>query len=484
MLSYTLYLLAQDPVAADPSVEPQPGIDAPAPATAAPATESAQPEPPPAQDQAEAKARLERVERDNAELRARLDDMDVSQAETSRRVDGLLPLTGRIGGYIDAGFFWAAGGGSGIRSDIGNLVFPEYDGRVPDSWVFMGDPLSTAINSRGEPADTGDSRAVAFDSIDSRGKASFALNALNLSLFTGVGRHVTVHGLVDFAPRNRDVSDPDGVALGDFVDVKLGYMTYMAPVRRWDLELSVGKIDPVFGYEYRVQESPDRTTVTPSLLCRYTCGRPIGLKARAKFLPRRSLVVALSVTNGSSMTEGFGLHDEIDRNNFKTLAGRTSFVLPVGAGLELGASGSFGAQDVQAEDNVYHWQAGADLHLDWRGIELTGEFVKGRAPGRTTVGEENCSAAPCLRYTGAYGLFGYRALNWLMPYVRADWRDALHESGASFVYAAKLVRITPGVRFELGTHVILKLEYTHNRELGPIPQFPNDVATSSVVAHF
>jgi hypothetical protein len=156
----------------------------------------------------------------------------------------------------------------------------------------------------------------------------------------------------------------------------------------------------------------------------------------------------------------------------------------VGAGLELGGSGSFGAQDLQAADDVHHWQAGADAHLDWRGLEVTGEFVKGRARGRSAAGEPPCGVAPCLRYMGAYGLVGYRVLNWLMPFARVDWRDALHEHGADFVYVSQLVRFTPGLRFETGEHVIVKLEYTLNRELGRIPQFDNDIVTSSLVAHF
>ena len=83
---------------------------------------------------------------------------------------------------------------------------------------------------------------------------------------------------------------------------------------------------------------------------------------------------------------------------------------------------------------------------------------------------------------GAYGQIGYRWNNWLIPYARVDWRDALHEAGASFVYISELVRATGGLRFELGTHVTIKAEYTVNRELGRIPQFPNDIFTSSMVA--
>jgi hypothetical protein len=81
-------------------------------------------------------------------------------------------------------------------------------------------------------------------------------------------------------------------------------------------------------------------------------------------------------------------------------------------------------------------------------------------------------------------LAGYHIARWVMPYVRTDWRDALHQGGASFVYIAKLVRVTSGLRFDLSPHVVVKAEYTVNAELGRIPQFRNDVFTSSMVARF
>jgi hypothetical protein len=433
----------------------------------------------------------ERLHEDNARLREegekldeRVESLERKQQATRRDLDGLLPLAGRLGGYLDVGAFWAAGNGSGVRPDTGHAVFPQYDGVLPDSWVLMGDPLSTQVNSRGDPADTGESLAVTFDPVDSRGKSSFIANAINLDLTSSVGKRVLLEGMVDLMPRNRDVSNPDGRFLGDYVDVKLAYVGYMVPTRRFELDLYGGKIDPVFGYEYRIQESPDRITVTPSLACRYTCGRQLGFKARAKFLPSRALVLAASLTNGSSFQEGFGFANEIDTNHFKTVAARLSYRFDVGAGLELGASGQFGAQDLQSADDVYQWQYGFDAHLDVRGVELASEVVIGEVAGATAPGEPECGSAPCLHFKAVYGLIGYRALNWLMPYVRVDWRDALHRSGASFVYESKLVRVTPGVRFELGTHVAIKAEYTINRELGPIPQFDNDVVTTSVVTKF
>ena len=46
------------------------------------------------------------------------------------------------------------------------------------------------------------------------------------------------------------------------------------------------------------------------------------------------------------------------------------------------------------------------------------------------------------------------------------------------------MRATVGVRAEIGDAVILKAEYTYNHELGNIPQFPDDVLTTSLVVKF
>ncbi len=425
----------------------------------------------------------ERLQREIRVLRNEVAALREEQAATSEQVRSLLPLATRFSGYLDLGFFYVAGDGTGIRYDADNLIFPEYRGVVPDSWVFLGDPLATAINSRGDPADTGDSRAVTLNSINSNGKPSLIVNNVNLALFAGLTDSLQVNALIDFVPRGRNVSNPDGLFLGDYIDVKLAYAEYRVPLSTWGLSLYAGKFDSLLGYEYRVQESPDRITVTPSLICRYTCGRPIGLKARFSWLDNR-LSLAAALTNGSNFIEQFPFYDEIDSNYFQTGSGRLAYKFPVGAGLEIGVSGALGVQDQQADSSVLQWHYGFDLHLDIRGFELQAEWVQGRANGKSSVGAPPCDVAQCLDYKGAYGLAAYRFSNWLMPYVRVDYRQALHQSGASFVYGSDAVRFTGGLRFELGTHVIAKAEYTHVHEVGRLPDFPDDVFTSSLILKY
>jgi hypothetical protein len=199
-----------------------------------------------------------------------------------------------------------------------------------------------------------------------------------------------------------------------------------------------------------------------------------------------TLILNTAVTNGSSFSEMFPFYDEIDVNTFKTVSSRLSYRFPGAAHLELGASGAYGAQDFQTSDDVKQWHYGFDAHFDWHDIDLTGEFVQGHALGKTETGQLACNAAPCLTYKGAYGQVGYRVNNWLMPYVRWDWRDAIHEAGGmdGFVYVSQLMRGTLGTRLELGTNVIIKAEYTFNQELGRIPQIKNDVLTSAFVVKY
>ena len=107
--------------------------------------------------------------------------------------------------------------------------------------------------------------------------------------------------MIDFLPRDALLT---GAAFGDFIDVKLAYAKWerkLGPVR---FALSAGKFDALHGLEYRAQEANTRLTVTPSLLCRYTCGRAVGLKAQL-FLLDGALEAALALTNGSNQHELF-----------------------------------------------------------------------------------------------------------------------------------------------------------------------------------
>lgn len=443
-----------------------------------------EPAPPPAPEPpkpATEDPKLQELEQRLQKAEERIDQLEDDNKFLDDKVKDLLPLSGKISGYVDLGFFATTGNGAGTREDLINSYFPEYAGVVPGSWVFMGDPLSTAVNSRGEPADTGESRAITFDPIHSRGNSSFIVNEVNMQLFGAIGETAQLNASIGFVPRSRNISDPNGLFLGDFIDVKLAYGEWRPKIDAFQLTLQAGKFDSVLGYEYRALESPDRIGITPSLICRYTCGRPIGVKARARFFD--DLVIAnVAVTNGSHFSEGFDFSNETDQNEFKTVAGRLSSL--IAKKVEVGVSGAFGAQDWQPSDSVYQWHMGADVHVELRDLEATFELVHGRANGQTSMTGPHCDVAACIHYTGAYGQIAYHLTNTFIPYVRMDWRDAVHQSGDSFVYISDLMRATVGLRMEIGTRVILKIEATKNQELGRIPQFPDDVATSSLILRY
>ena len=85
-------------------------------------------------------------------------------------------LAREVSGYIDLGFFFSTGNGVGFLPDFRNRL----ESRFPDrSWLFLGDPWTTAVNSRNEPADSDGSFALPFDNIDSGGRATFLVNEIN-----------------------------------------------------------------------------------------------------------------------------------------------------------------------------------------------------------------------------------------------------------------------------------------------------------------
>src|SRR5262245_54867116 len=57
---------------------------------------------------------------ENARLKDQVAALENDVRALERRITPLFPLTGRVTGYLDFGFFHVAGDGSGIRSDTGN----------------------------------------------------------------------------------------------------------------------------------------------------------------------------------------------------------------------------------------------------------------------------------------------------------------------------------------------------------------------------
>jgi hypothetical protein len=453
--------------------EPEPVAPPEAPST--PPSEPPPPEPPPPEPPPSAPAPTAPTPE---ELAARIDELEDAQQklEAQQRrnaglrdqVKSLLPLTRFITVFADVGAFVVGGDGAGIRSDLDHVYYPQFRNLVPGQWVFMGDPLSTAINSLGEPADSSDSRELppSSETLHAGDHPSGIVNSLGLSIGKDVGHGFGVSGLTEFLPRPG----------GDQLDVELAYVSYR-PSDEVDFVISAGKIDSVLGVEYRNQDAPRRLDVTPSLICRYTCGRPIGVEAR---LVSGSLSASASVADRDSFDARFEASNELHPNALPTGSAHLQWMLPVGQGLELGVSGMVGPQTNQPYLDIVQWHVGFDLRLhDLYGFDFTAEYVKGDQPGRTAT-MTPCDIVECLNYQGAYAMIDRHVNSWFVPYARVDWRSAVAEDGVQFVYESHVLRATVGTHFEVTSRIVAKLEYTFNTELQG-PQFPHDVVTTSLV---
>ncbi|MFT3841595.1 MAG: hypothetical protein QM723_31695 [Myxococcaceae bacterium] len=381
-------------------------------------------------------------------------------------------------GYGDFGFFFPEGSGAGYLQDHANHYFPQYANKY--AWVFYGDILAPAVNSRGEVADLGDAPGVnRFDSIHSRGAPGFILNVANFGARAIFTDDLIFTTSVNFTPRSG--SD---FSLGDFLDLDLAQLEWM-PTADHRISIFAGKMESVMGVEYRQRRAPDRFGVTPSLLARYTTGTPLGVKVRGKFFKGDFLTIAAALTNGSSTTEQFHFYDEIDSNSGKTLSGRLS-LKPFGlldstvlGDLELGVSGEWGPQDRAFDNANAMWFVGVDLLWNKGPVGLEGQWLRGMAKG-----EASQNVYGLRLNQGAYLTFTWRITPLFGILLRGEYRDALVWLADQRLYITKSYRATFGVRLTINEHLALKAEYLLNGEYGGVPYVPNDIFTSSLVATF
>jgi len=422
-----------------------------------------------------------------SELSERIGELERRLAETELAAARRRPSV-TVSGYVDFGFFATQGDGSGVVQDVGpapSRAFPEYANKF--AWVFLGDLLSPAVNSRGEPADLGNLPGVnRADSIHAGGAPSFIVNEVNLTLQGALGESALATASVNYLPRSgRDF------ALGDTFDVDIAQVEWMPTAsRRWSI--FAGKMESVVGIEYRDRKARDRFGITPSLIARYTTGNPLGVKVRGKLGTDDWLIIALALTNGSSTTETFHFYDEIDSNAGKTASGRLAMRAPSGL-FEVGASGMYGPQDHAQDSRDAMWFVGVDLQVHHRGFEVKGQWLYGRAPGEQsgrTYGDDHRPYGLRLR-AGAYLEANWMVLPYLGFLVRGDLRDAVvwlgdpdAPGGGDRIYITKSWRGTGGVRVVPNEHVAVKAEYLRNGEYGRVPSIRNDVLVASLVLSY
>jgi hypothetical protein len=408
---------------------------------------------------------LERIEA----LEQRLD-----QAERTARVRE--PKV-HVHGYIDFGFFAPQPGnqGSGVIQDIAalNARFPALASKY--GWVFFGDLYAPMVNSRGEPADLGNlPGAQRFDSIHSGGAPGFIVNEATLLLDVTLLPNLTGLVGINFVPRSGA-----NFAFGDFFNVDVAQVEWV-PFEAGHTSIFVGKFDSVLGIEYRERRASQRFGITPSLIQRYTSGTPLGVKVRTKLFDDL-LVVALSLTNGTSVAEPFHFYSEIDTNWAKTGSGRVSIhpPLPGELDLEVGLSGLYGGQDLSHLSTGEVWFLGADARLAWRTLTVKAQWLRGFSRGSPSEGVYR------LELNGG----GYVEADWMIiPLVgvvaRGEYRDALVSLGTERAYLTKGWRATLGARVVVSQNIVIKAEYLFNGEYGGVPFIPDNIFTSSAVFSF
>ena len=378
--------------------------------------------------------------------------------------------TVQLGGYIDLGAFVPQGNGAGYVEDFGHVFYPEYAGKF--GWVFLGDILAPTVNTRGEAADLGPAPGVnRYDSINSRGAPGFVINEVNLRLRSALTPTALITASLNFAPRTG--SD---FALGDFFDIDIAQVEWL-PTDSQRTSLFAGKVDSVFGIEYRERKADTRFGITPTLLARYTTGTAVGVKARSKFGGNDQFVVAAALTNGSFTTEQFHFYDEIDSNAGKTGTARLSVRLP--ASIEIGVSGSAGPQDRSTDTRFWMWMYGVDLQGRWGRFDLKGQWMKGYAPGEPAQGVYGLDL-----HGGAYLELDTMVTSSFGVLGRVEYRDAFVWLADQRAYLTKSWRAVVGVRWVITPRAVLKAELLKNGEYGRVPAVPNDVLTTSFVLSF
>jgi hypothetical protein len=385
-----------------------------------------------------------------------------------------------INGYVDFGYFMPMGNkGIGWVRDIGNQQFPAAN---IYAWTFVGDILSTAVNTRGEPADLGDAPGISrYDSINSEGAPGFLVNEINMRIGYQLAERALLRTSINFAPR----SGIQDFSMGDTMDVDQAELEYVLTADG-KTSFFAGKTMPVFGIEYKERKSDQRFGITPSLIQRYTSGPQLGLKLRSKLLADW-VVLAAAVSNNSSVTETFHFYNEVDRNSGKTLSGRAAISIPMGGlgsalegdRLEIGASGLWGAQDRATNNGGKTTFWGVDLQYLGADYALKAQMMKGESEGLPVELVWQLK----LRTSG-YVEIDWQMLSWLGVMVRGAQRDADVILALDRIYITKSRQFTGGARLVFNPHVQLKLEYVKNLEYDGVSSIDNDVATSSLVLQF
>lgn len=379
------------------------------------------------------------------------------------------------------GFAFAQNKGVGFQKDVTG-GFPQFADKTA---VFIGDPASTYMNTRHEAHDFGEAAnfPLMFDMMQGRGNPMGTINSATVDIIAELHDNVRLQVSTEFLPRQPVVQNQTG--LGSYINLDMAFLDWK-PFSQYDITVTAGKFIGITGIEYRWRRAPDRWTVTPTLVGRYMDGNPLGVKVRGKHFDKR-FIWNIGVTNGNSFTQDTRIFEIVESNFGKTYAGRLSYDFAFGPVtlLELGISGSYGSQDMQASDKPKQWDWGPDLQLAIGALQLRGQWFKVNTDGGG-INETKNYIAEAWYVEGMYSFPGLLDLvNTLGVYTRFSRRVAT-EIDPKYVFIVDIAQITPGVRVDITENIIFKAEYSFNLEVGDIKDyaFDNNIFTSSLVAKF
>jgi len=381
-----------------------------------------------------------------------------------------------LNGYIDFGFAVVQGDGTN---------FAPGDTRVPADYV--SDTFATAINSRGDVASISTSRPTyGFlpRSVGIGGKPSFLLNDVNQDLrLSSQGDRVMVFARAQFLPRY--------TAQGNQTQIWIEQaFARIVPFDSLELALSLGKFDSVFGIEYLDNPSNVRVGVTPSLIARYTTGQALGAKLFFRFhIPAlwSSISFNLSATNGGTQVEPLQPVD-ISLTGRPVFGGRVGYELGLpSVELKLGASGLQGPRNDQVDHDAIQSNWGLDARFTVAGLSLSGEWIYFEED--ESAATKMTGAGPQAWYATGFEVHGWyaeaayrfspswRALTAVTVYARIEDRRGQFK-GYPWIESR---RLTPGLRVDLWSNVIVKAEWLFNREAAGALPVDNDVGVVSMV---
>ncbi len=351
--------------------------------------------------------------------------------------------------------------------------FPPVRGQF--GWVFLGDILAPAVNSRGEVADLGDAPGVdRYDSVNSRGAPGFIVNEVNLQLRSALTPTALLIGEHQLHPAHRQQ-----LRLGDVFDVDIAQVEWL-PTESQRTSLFVGKIDSVIGIEYRERKADRRFGITPTLIARYTTGTALGREVPDQVRDQR---LAGARRRADQRIVHLGDVPLLRRDRQQPPA------RPPAGGSRSGCrsrwrSASRAATVRRTAPPTPSTRCGSSARISCGTSGASSSRrsgSKGRAAGEPAEGVYGlrlCTAAATLELdTMVTPSFG-------VPRSAASTATRSSGSAPSAPTSPRCGAPSGGLRFVLTPRTVLKAEYLHNGEYGGIPNIPDDVFTTSLVAGF